>query len=62
MNRVREWKTIQLGLQGYKHLVLGQRKALQVGGTAYTKAWSMQELEHKSLEEKVVASEPRAMS
>lgn len=54
-----EWKAMQLGLQGYKHLALGQRKALLVEGTACAKARSMNELEHRGLGEKV---EPRPIS
>lgn len=53
---------MQLGLQGYRHLALGQRKALLVEGIACAKAWSMQDLEHRGLGEKVVAGELRPIS
>lgn len=54
----RKRKAVQLELQGYKHSVLGPKKALQVGGTDCTKAWNIQELEHRSSVEKVVAGDP----
>lgn len=52
---------MQLGLQSYKHSVLGGRKALRVEGTSCAKAWSTQELEHR-LGDKVLAREPQAVS